>query len=105
MAIYIGPGSLQYFLGIERDGSFVACPRLRFGGAQFLRNVLFRQSHDLALLVPADVFSRGPWVIYRYFHYARTINRSKKNVDSTPTSFSDVPQMQKSFCEGLKAAR
>ncbi|MGC2641415.1 MAG: SDR family NAD(P)-dependent oxidoreductase, partial [Pseudolabrys sp.] len=30
-------------------------------------------------------FLGGLRVIYRYFHYARTINRSKKNVDSTPT--------------------
>ena len=30
-------------------------------------------------------FLGGLRVIYRYFHYARTINRSKKSVDSTPT--------------------
>ena len=60
MAFHLYPGSLQPVSRVDCAGNLVARARLRVGGPEYLRDILFRQGHDTSVLVPADVFPGRP---------------------------------------------
>jgi O-antigen biosynthesis protein WbqV len=84
VAIYVGPGPLQFIPRLDRSGVVAACADYVLLAPNVYGTFYFGKISILLYWFLQMFFLGGLRVVYRYFHYARTLQRVKV-ADAIPT--------------------